>query len=62
MPSKVRNKFKYPFDDMLVGDSFSVPLDILIKVRWAASQFGKKTGKKFSTRKHLDGARCWRIE
>lgn len=53
----------YPFADMQVGDSFALPDELsLTKARSAATNWGKKNGRKFSCR--LDGkggGRIWRI-
>lgn len=55
-------KYKYPFSDMGVGDSFSVPSSDAQKVRSAAGQHARRKGGTFSIRAMGDHARCWRIE
>lgn len=67
---------KYPFCDMEVGDSFLVPRDE-VKLRsvgsngrlgaatiyTAASQYGRRLGRRFTARKLPDGSvRVWRVE
>jgi hypothetical protein len=56
--------FKYPFDQMDVGDSFAVPEAIKKNtVSIAARRYGEKSNAKFAFRKFKDGTyRCWRIE
>ena len=60
MPSR-RERVKYPFDKMEVGDSFSIPdTESYIKLNSAASYYGEKYQKKFSiSRLHM---RLWRIK
>lgn len=56
-----RRKRKYPFGDMVVGDSFAVEKND--KVTPAASNFGIRHGMKFSVLKQEDGTyRVWRTE
>ena len=52
---------KYPFMDMDVGDSFSVPEGCLQGVRNASHMAGKRKGLKFTVRKTNEGYRCWRV-
>jgi len=54
----------YPFGEMEIGDSFAVAADVTERRRVVSSahSYGKKNGKKFSTRKTEDGYRCWRVE
>jgi len=52
--------FLYPFGEMNVGDSFAWEGDYDC-LRAAASQYGRRHGMKFVTRKTRDGLRCWRI-
>lgn len=55
-------KNKYPFPEMDVGQSFFIATDLEArKIRRAATAYGSRTGKKFSTRKIKGGYRCWRI-
>lgn len=63
---------KYPFPDMEVGDSFTIPLSgtvgrrgmdtVASKVRCAACGFARRSGWKFTVRtERADGVvRCWR--
>lgn len=64
---------KYPFPDMEVGDSFTVPLEgkqgargldrAAEKVRSAACNFSRRCGWKFIIRTDRAAglARCWRV-
>lgn len=53
---------KYPFDAMLVGESFLVgPPTTLAQVSRAASKAGARMGRKFATRTVEGGVRVWRI-
>jgi hypothetical protein len=67
MPARI-GKTVYPFADMQVGDSFSIPASEDAKKRstqvaragWA---HGKKDGKKFSIRQTPEGGlRVWRVK
>lgn len=55
---------RYPFDRMKVGQSFyfEPTEEELIRVRSAASQYGKRNDAKFSVIRDGDGYRCGRIE
>jgi len=48
---------KYPFDKLLVGQSFDVTEDEKLSARRAAHQYGERHGHKFKTR----GRRIWRV-
>lgn len=54
---------KYPWRDMEVGDCFDFPPVIKRNhAGTAATIAGKRTGRKFATRKLPDGTiRCWRV-
>ena len=52
----------YPLAELAVGQSFFVEGGDVVKLRQAAKQHGRRYGKKFTTAKVADGARCWRIE
>lgn len=58
-----RQRGKYPWRQMEVGDSFLVPEGMENSVRYAASYFRKRNPDyKFMVRKQEDGTyRCWRI-
>lgn len=59
---KVNVRTKYPFVNMEVGDSFSMPAEGREKVITASHSFARANGRKFSTLKQPDGTyRCWRI-
>ena len=51
---------KYPFAEMEVGDSFEAPESA--KLRTAAYNAGKKSGRKFTCRTHDGALRVWRIK
>lgn len=53
----------FPFDEMEVGDSFSIPSSRTAKqVREGASLYGRRYGKKFIVTYDNDlKLRCWRI-
>lgn len=56
-----KNKDKYPFKFMAVGDSFWVDPGKVASIRGTAQYYAKKMGWKFSIYKQPDGAyRCWR--
>jgi hypothetical protein len=56
---------KYPFDEMVIGDSVFVPAILIKGARTAASTLAKKHGWKFTTRKLEEGGqkgvRIWRV-
>jgi hypothetical protein len=59
--------YKYPFDDMEIGDSFTVPFSITHReiMSLRVARFQKKNGvKKFTTRsmKEEQATRVWRIK
>jgi len=64
---------KYPFPDMVVGDSFAVPLAgemhngedrAALKLRSATTQHTRRYGGKFTVRTDREAGevRCWRVE
>jgi len=53
----------YPFAEMVVGDSFLVPLKERHRAASAVSSFARKhPGVKFVTRKVAGGIRVWRVK
>jgi hypothetical protein len=62
-PGDAPPRQKYPFPDMLVGDSFLFTEDAPIQnLRTAAYMYGRRhPGVKFTVRKHGDGWRVWRV-
>lgn len=57
----------YPWRKMEIGDSFLVPLDSYSRkahsrLSTALSQAGRRSGRKFCTRRVEGGIRVWRIE
>ena len=57
---KEPGSIKYPFNEMEVGDSFSV--ESVSSIRSLCVRFNK-TGRKFRVLKCKDGShRCWRTE
>jgi hypothetical protein len=53
---------KYPFSDMEVGDSFSLPRIERLKVKEAAKGYGRRSGRKLRVATTNDEVRCWRVE
>lgn len=55
---------KYPFAEMAVGDSFRVELVDRTRVASASHMYSARQnpGVKFSTKKHDDAYRCWRVK
>jgi len=56
---------KYPFHEMVVGDSFFVPVlssDEISKIRSAAYGYGKTNDMAFMTLTVPGGCRVWRKE
>jgi hypothetical protein len=47
---------------MAVGDSFKVPFDKANTVKAAASQYAKRHGVTFTTRRLTSGLRIWRTK
>lgn len=60
--SRRRDSTKYPLASLEVGDSFLVPGAVARRLATAASQAGKRLGRKFATRKVEGGVRVWRLE
>ena len=67
----VHSKFKYPWEEMEVGDSVFIEADkgqtlfyLKRKVGPSARYYGAVTGKKFKTLKmdKENGVRVWRVE
>lgn len=62
-PSHRHRKSKWPFHDMKVGDSFVVAdIDRWKYAQACASIYGKRLGRRFTTRQMDDGLRVWRIK
>lgn len=65
-PANMRRKFKYPWRDMDVGDSFFVPEELAASASRSGRFYGLRHGKKFSrgavTEGGVKGVRVWRIE
>lgn len=58
---------RWPFHIMSVGDHFDLPCRSsqskdAIRLRAAASYYGRKHNKRFTTRAIEGGVRCWREE
>ena len=61
LPRTARRCYKYPFDSMNVGDSFSLSEKDRGSASGAASNYGKAYKRKYTVRKIDDGQyRCWR--
>lgn len=54
---------KYPFDQMAIGDSFSLDKEEKVRASVAASNYGARHDMKFAVR-HMgnDEYRCWRTK
>lgn len=61
-PLPLRDKPRYPFATMKLGDSFSFSKEYATKIRSAAWAAGEKYNAKFSVRKEGFGFRVWRIK
>lgn len=60
---KMPSKTAYPFDEMVVGDSFAFNKNERNKIRTAASKYTKDNGGKFEIRKITDEeCRIWRTK
>jgi hypothetical protein len=61
MPRSKKEKTKYPFSTMVIGDSVLFEVDTFqcppVKV---AMNYARRNGKKFSSRKVEGGIRIWR--
>lgn len=64
LPEKKENKSeKYPFDDMVVGDSFLVPSAERSAVTPRVAYYHEKfPDRRFSSRKVNGGVRVWRTK
>lgn len=58
LPSRAR----YPFAELEVGDSFTVPMDRAHSCRNRACVHAGKTGRKYTTRRQGDVLRVWRVK
>lgn len=56
-----RKPYKYPFNEMDIGDSFLARFALEKALRTSASLYGTRHGLKFSVRLMEDGVRVWRI-
>lgn len=54
------NRFKYPFKNMEVGDSFFTD-SARVAVSSSAVAYARRNGVKFTTRSENGGTRVWRI-
>ena len=51
----------YPFGEMEVGDSFSIPIGEEYVARASAYWYSRTRPVKFSIRRTKEGYRCWRV-
>jgi|APCry1669189000_1035189.scaffolds.fasta_scaffold119846_2 hypothetical protein len=58
---KERVVYKYPYDDMQIGDSFTVPVSHKANVMNANHRAGKRLARRFMARTEGDYVRVWRI-
>lgn len=66
LPQNVTKKKLYPFEKMLVGDSFFIKLETTKKLNSKRSTLRtlayRQNPKKFTVRQVDGGLRCWRIK
>ena len=60
MPSP-RVVYAYPYEDMEIGDSFTVPVSARQKVLNANYRAGKRLGMVFQARTEGEVVRIWRV-
>lgn len=60
VPLPRRKNGKWPFRQLKVGESFTVPLLDAPAMRATASVTGKRLGRHFTVRREGDMFRCWR--
>ena len=53
--------YAYPYEEMEVGDSFTVPVTARAKVLNANYRASKRLGVKFSSKSEGDVLRVWRV-
>ena len=53
--------YAYPYEDMEVGDSFTVPVTARAKVLNANYRAGKRLGRYFAARTEGEQVRVWRM-
>ena len=58
---KPRVVFSYPYEDMDVGDSFTVPSEARAKVLNANYRAFKRLGKRFQAKTEGEVIRVWRV-
>lgn len=56
------NKYRYPYRDMEVGDSFLVPGVLMSELTGMMSHAMKATGFRLSARTAEGGVRVWRVK
>lgn len=61
VPMPPHGRAIYPFELLGVGDSFAIREGDDRRAAAAASQWGKRHGRKLSIRKTANGWRCWRV-
>lgn len=61
VPARGARASKYPFADMVVGDSFAAPVKPM-SLYQSANKWGKANDAKFVVRPEGDGCRVWRTE
>ena len=53
--------YAYPYEEMEVGDSFTVPVQARAKVLNANYRASKRLGYKFASKAEGDNLRVWRV-
>ena len=62
VPMPSRRAGRYPFPNMGIGDSFTVPVEMEKQARAAATYFSRKNPEyRFTGKKTETGLRIWRI-
>lgn len=57
----IPSRYKYPFNDLEVGDSFFVPNARRANLYSLASLRGKQLHRRFITKAEAGGVRVWRV-
>lgn len=58
----IPNKYRYPYRDMEVGDSFLVPGALVSEIASVRSYAAQTTGYRFAARAVEGGVRVWRVK
>ena len=61
-PEERKQRKRYPFHQMDVGDSVLISHGDAMSARVSARYHGTRYSKKFTSKKEDDGVRIWRVE